>query len=419
MPNSTDSPILASSFLVPGTTSVGGPKAYNSSSSSRSSKSTKQKNLPSKSSNALPSRLDIIKQSIRDRQFSQRIADHVSRARRVSTRKVYDAKLEVFTAWCSRRKISPVSASSINIADFLLYLFEEKTCQVSTIEGYRAMISNTLKFKNGAKIGSDPIISELIRSFEFQRPVQRSLYPKWDLACVLNSLCKGPYEPLRKASLLHLTQKTVFLLTLATAGRVSEIHALAMDPEHLRFNESDGSVSLRTQSGFIAKNQLPSVCSAEILVPNLARTVSDKDFNRMLCPVRALKLYLRKTESIRNNRKRLFLPIKGNHDITKGSISGWISTVIRLAYKSVSKVKFSSLRVKPHELRALSTSWAYANKVPMDDIVKAAVWSNGSVFARFYLRDFSKQSYNLSLMGSLVTAQKIVGRPVGQPSQRC
>ena len=425
VPNSTDSPILASSFLVPGTTSVGGPKAYNSSSSSRPSKSTKRKNLPSKSSNALPSHLDIIKQSIRDRQFLQRIADHVSRARRVSTRKVYEAKWEVFTAWCSRRKISPVSASSINIADFLLYLFEEKTCQVSTIKGYRAMISNTLKLKNGAKIGSDPIISELIRSFEFQRPVQRSLLPKWDLACVLSSLCKGPYEPLSKASLLHLTQKTVFLLTLATAGRVSEIHALAMDPEHLRFNESDGSVSLRTQSGFIAKNQLPSVCSAEILVPNLARTVSDKDFNRMLCPVRALKLYLRKTESIRNNRKRLFLPIRGNHDITKGSIYGWISSVIRLAYKSISKVKFSSLRVKPHELRALSTSWAYASKVPMDDIVKAAVWSSGSVFARFYLRDFSKQSYNLSLMGPLVTAQKIVGGggggggPVGQPSQRC
>ncbi|MCG8069891.1 MAG: hypothetical protein JAY84_18765 [Candidatus Thiodiazotropha taylori] len=281
------------------------------------------------------------------------------------------------------------------------------------------MISNTLKFKNGEKIGSDPIISELIRSFEFQRPVQRSLYPKWDLACVLNSLCKGPYEPMSKASLLHLTQKTVFLLTLATAGRVSEIHALAMDPEHLRFNESDGSVSLRTQSGFIAKNQLPSVCSPEILVPNLARSVSDKDFNRMLCPVRALKLYLRKTESIRNNRKRLFLPIRGNHDITKGSISGWISSVIRLAYKSISKVKFSSLRVKPHELRALSTSWAYVNKVPMDDIVKAAVWSSSSVFARFYLRDLSKQSCNLSLMGPLVTAQKVVGGPVGQPSQQC
>lgn len=306
----------------------------------------------------------------------------------------------------------------MNIAEFLLYLFEEKNYQVSTIKGYRSMISNTLKFKKGANIGSDPTISDLIRSFEFQRPVQRSLYPKWDLSCVLNTLCKEPYEPLSKASLLHLSQKTVFLLTLATAGRISEIHALAMDPDHLRFNDDDGSVSLRTQAGFIAKNQLPSVCSAEILVPNLARTVKDKDFNRMLCPVRALKSYLRRTKSIRKNRKRLFLPIKGEHDITKGSISGWISSVIRFAYKSLSKVKLTSLRIKPHELRALSASWAYANKVPMDDIVKAAVWSSQSVFARFYLRDLSKQSSNLSLMGPLVTAQRIVGGPDGLSSQR-
>ena len=43
------------------------------------------------------------------------------------------------------------------------------------------MISNTLKFKTGNRIGSiriNKILSELIRSFELQRPVQRSLTPK-------------------------------------------------------------------------------------------------------------------------------------------------------------------------------------------------------------------------------------------------
>ena len=298
-------------------------------------------------------------------------------------------------------------------------MFEEKECQVSTIKGYRSMISNTLKFKSGKDIGSDPIISELIRSFEFQRPVQRSLFPKWDLACVLNSLCKEPYEPLNKASMLHLTQKTVFLLTLATAGRISEIHAFSVDSEHLRFNVSDGSVSLRTQSGFIAKNQLPSVCPAEILIPNLAKTLKEKVFNRFLCPVRALKMYIKKTESLRKVRKRLFLPIKGNHDISKGSISGWISSVIRLAYKNLSTVKLSMLKSKAHELRALSTSWAYFNKTPMEDIVRAAVWSSQSVFAKFYLRDLSRQSQNLSLLGPVVSAQRIVGGPDGLPSRRC
>ena len=45
---------------------------------------------------------------------------------------------------------------------------QEKKCQISTIKGYRAMISNNVKFKTGNRIGSNPVLSELIRSFELQ-----------------------------------------------------------------------------------------------------------------------------------------------------------------------------------------------------------------------------------------------------------
>ena len=109
---------------------------------------------------------------------------------------------------------------------------------------------------------------------------------------------------------------------MATAGRVSEILAFAVDSEHLRFNKLDGSVSVRIQPGFRAKNQVPSQCLDNILVPDLAKTLRINDFNRFLCPVRALKCYIKRTESFRQDRKRLFLPVKGDHDITKGSISG-------------------------------------------------------------------------------------------------
>ena len=61
------------------------------------------------------------------------------------------------------------------------------------------------------------ILSELIKSFAKQRPVDRSLAPKWDLAFVLSHMCKAPFEPLVKASLFHLSVKTVFLVTLARA----------------------------------------------------------------------------------------------------------------------------------------------------------------------------------------------------------
>ena len=63
------------------------------------------------------------------------------------------------------------------------------------------MISNTLKFKTANRIGSIPVLTELIRSFEMQRPIQRSLTPKWDLSWVLVCMQKAPYEPLHKASM--------------------------------------------------------------------------------------------------------------------------------------------------------------------------------------------------------------------------
>ena len=47
--------------------------------------------------------------------------------------------------------------------------------------------------------------------------------------------------------------KTAFLLMIATGKLVSEIHALAMDTEHLRFDKTDSSVSLRIQTEFPAK----------------------------------------------------------------------------------------------------------------------------------------------------------------------
>ena len=221
------------------------------------------------------------------------------------------------------------------LVDFLIYLFSEKKYQISTTKGYRSMISNTLKFKTGNRVGSNPVLSELIRSFELQRPVQRSLTPKWDLSWVLVCLQKAPYEPRHKASKLHVTIKTAFLLALATAKRCSEIHALAMDANHLRFNQSDGSVSLIVQTGFLAKNQLPSICPDPIVIHSLAQTCKREHLDRLLYPIRALKFYLKMTNPYHQDRTRLFLPVKGNHDISKASVTRCVAYTIKLAYRKL------------------------------------------------------------------------------------
>ena len=60
---------------------------------------------------------------------------------------------------------------------------------------------------------------------ELQRPRLTPFLPQWDLGIVPEALSKPPYEPLREASLKHLTLKTVFLLAMASGGRRSKLQA--------------------------------------------------------------------------------------------------------------------------------------------------------------------------------------------------
>ena len=387
-----------------------------SGSAHRSSKSSSSKvrppvskrNPPHQSGNVPPSRVAVIKRSLRKRRFSERAATLISTSRRQSTNVVYDAKWRVFTDWCTSRKVNPLDPSPRRLADFFIHLFDEKELSISTIKGYRSTISNTLAFLNKAKVCHDPAIVDLIKSLELKRPVCRSLAPKWDLSCVLWSLTKAPYEPLVQASLKHLTWKAAFLLALASAKRRSELHALSVEDGHIRFNSSDGSVSLLCQVGFLAKTQLPSVAPQPFSIPSLSEVCGKEDEDRTLCPVRALKFYLDRVKPLRNNRLRLFIPLKGGGDVTAASMSRWVASVIRLAYSSLSDRDISSLRIRPHEVRALSTSWAFVNHTPLADILNATTWKSPSTFSAFYLRSFQCQRDNLFMLGPTVMAQSII-----------
>ena len=111
-----------------------------------------------------------------------------------------------------------------HIADFLLYLFKERNLQPSTIDGYRAAIADMVG-SDKLNISSDENLTRLLDSFHRDKPKGRRGVPSWNLSLVLHQLTKAPFEALRKASLKHLTFKTVFLLALGSGKRRSEIHA--------------------------------------------------------------------------------------------------------------------------------------------------------------------------------------------------
>ena len=404
----SDRTSVASEVVVSNSSRPSDRPSGSSSSSSRPSVPRSETNSSSQSFSAPSSRLEIIQRGICKKKFSPAVASLVAKARRGSTGKVYDAKWTIFHNWCRRRKVDSAKPSISEIADFLVFLFRDKQLSVSTIKGYRAMLSHTLKFSRGAaRPGSDSVISELIKSFALERPFSRSLTPKWDLAVVLQALTKPPFEPLDQAELKFLSWKTVFLLAFASAKRRSELHALSIEPDLLRFN-SDGSVSLAFQPGFLAKNQLPSVLPEPFSIPSLLSICGPSDPDILLCPVRALKAYIKATAVIRGKRNRLFIPTRGSQDISAATISSWLASTIRRAYAHLSSEDRQLLQVRPHEIRALSSSWAFLNKVSLDDVLKAAFWRSSSTFSSFYLRSFSSQSGAIYSLGPLVAAQTIV-----------
>ena len=75
------------------------------------------------------------------------------------------------------------------------------------------------------------------------------------MVLVLQSLTGAPYEPLGTCDERFLAQKTLFLLALASAKRIRELHALSYRVSHTR---GLAEVSFSFVSGFVAKTQDPS-----------------------------------------------------------------------------------------------------------------------------------------------------------------
>ena len=71
---------------------------------------------------------------------------------------------------------------------------------------------------------------------------------------VLWALSGAPFEPLHKASLHCLAIKTVFLVAIASGHRISTLHALSIEPGHIRWEPA--GVRLVPRPGFIAKISL-------------------------------------------------------------------------------------------------------------------------------------------------------------------
>ena len=101
------------------------------------------------------------------------------------------------------------------------------------------MLSSVFRFVL-PELSSHFVIHDLLRSFRLERPLSSSRVPPWDLLVVLRFLHGSPFDPLASASLRSLTQKVLFLVSLATARHVVELQAMSRE---VSFSGSDAYLS--------------------------------------------------------------------------------------------------------------------------------------------------------------------------------
>ena len=291
-----------------------------------------------------------------------------------------DSKLELFFKWCNDFTCDPYSASLGQVADFLIFLFD-KGLAISTIRGYRSAFASCHRgFQDGSSISESSILTNLCKSFFLKRPPEKTLLPAWSLPVVLRALAEAPFEPLHKVSLHCLAIKTAFLVAIASGQRVSALHALAIEPGHVRWEPA--GVRLVPRPNFIAKNQSPSSQPVEIFLPSMS-SFSSVEAVKVWCPVRALIWYLDRTKSKRSSTSLFVSSIAPFKAISKASISRWLVECISMAGPDA----LVSGRFRAHDTRSVSSSWALFNGASLKDFQQAAYWSSPNTFISCYLKD--------------------------------
>ena len=184
----------------------------------------------------------------------------------------------------------------------------------------------------GMDLADSREISMLIRSFSKSARPEELRPPAWDVTCVLQSLNRTPYEPVRTLAEPFLAQKALFLFALASSKRVGELHALSYRVSHSR---DWGEVSFSFIAGFVAKTQDASSSAPRFegfTVPALPNSSTNHN-GRLVCPVRAIRCYMDRTAAHCPQCERLFV-IAGcsKKEISKNTVSFWLRKTISRAY---------------------------------------------------------------------------------------
>jgi len=345
--------------------------------------------------------------------FSEQVIARMQRVHTDSTNKAYLSQWKLFESWCVKKGISPIQATSAAVADFFVYLFEDRKVQPRTIESYKSSLGFILKRASGYDLSTCTVLSDMIRSFKLERPRTTRTVVQWDLSIVLKYLASERFHRLNALD-RDLTSKAVFLVALAAGKRRGEIHAL--ERSSTLFASNLQGVTLKPHPQFLSKTHIASRglgTFSEIQIPALKDPDSDTGHSR-LCPVYALERFVKRSDTYRKiAQARLFISHMRakSTDISAQTISTYIKRVILDAYQDIedlSETDLKAFNVKAHQVRHVAHSLGQLKNLSVDEIVKTGGWTSSNTFISHYLQNLSASNIdNLSEVGSFVAIEQV------------
>ncbi len=317
------------------------------------------------------------------------VQETIASARAPATRKLYSSKWGIFESWCLARAIDPVNYP---VGPVLEFLQERLTAgaAATTLRVYVAAIAARRELDE-IPLGRHRMVSAFMRGVRRLRPTRPTAVPSWDLSVVLEGLVTAPFEPLESAPERILTLKVTLLLALTSLKRVGDLQALSVSEMCMDFAPGLVKLILRPRPGYIPKVLSTSFRSQVVTLhsfhpPPFASSEDEK--LHMLCPVRALKLYVDHSKVWRKSSQLLVCFSAGRRGLatSKQRISYWVRDAISLAYEAWNLP--SPLSLRAHSTRGVASSQALFRGVPLEDICVAAGWSSPHTFVRFYNLDF-------------------------------
>lgn len=272
--------------------------------------------------------------------------------------------------YCDFHGFDPYEPSIKNVTNFLRLLFEDGA-SYSTINIARCALSAVLDTNSRDSIGSDPMVSLVLRGCGNLRPPEPKYDTTWDVAKVFKLFQKWGNN--KGLSLLQLSKKLTMLLLLCTAQRGQTVWRFHLSG--LKFTDYGARFNMLHQ----LKQNKPGdpLCTIKVFAYNP---------NPSICPVVCLKEYIRRTHTIRKGVDQLLLTsVKPHGPIARNTVASWTKRVLRSA-------GIDTTRFAPHSTRAASTSAALSSGININTLMAQASWKRANTFAKHYnkpIEDYS------------------------------